>query len=234
MRFCLRNLNVNLHRNVFLLQDNFESLLSADSICFQVAENRCWSCGLTCLSNKDLQNHLHETVNLKDIKPLWNSDEYLKPFLQDDSVLYSFGEDEEGEDDYSVAVDKDELMSDVRHFEEICIDHEIHVEKIATDSDTSCESGKRDVDSSSNGYSNTASSSGKVTANGVSSGEHVGSADRKTIVKNIRAYIPNHGSKDIKNINNDYFGSYSSFGIHREMLSDKVLKKTLNFRFLQN
>lgn len=186
------------------------------------------------MSNKDLQNHLHETVNLKDIKPLWNSDEYLKPFLQDDSVLYSFGEDEEGEDDYSVAVDKDELMSDVRHFEEICIDHEIHVEKIATDSDTSCESGKRDVDSSSNGYSNTASSSGKVTANGVSSGEHVGLADRKTIVKNIRAYIPNHGSKDIKNINDDYFGSYSSFGIHREMLSDKVLKKTLNFRFLQN
>ncbi|PRQ55609.1 putative methyltransferase transcription factor C2H2 family [Rosa chinensis] len=186
-----------------------------------VADNRCWSCGLSCQSNKDLQSHLHETVNLKDIKPMWNSDEYLKPFLQDDSVLFSFGEDEEGDDDYTVAVDKDELMSDLRHFEEICIDHQIHVEKIAGDSDNSCESGKRVVDSSSNGYLNTASSSGNVTANGVNSVEHVVSADRKTKGKSIKAYIPNHVSKDMKNINDNYFASYSSYGIHREMLSDK-------------
>ncbi|KAM5551558.1 putative protein arginine N-methyltransferase 3 [Rosa sericea] len=200
----------------------------------QVAENRCWSCGLSCQSNKDLQNHLHETVNLEDIKPMWNSDEYLKPFLQDDSVLFSFGEDEEGDDDYAVAVDKDELMSDLRHFEEICIDHQIHVEKIAGDSDNSCESGKRDVDSSSNGYLNTASSSGKVTANGVNSGEHVGSADRKTKGKSIKAYIPNHGSKDMKNINDDYFASYSSYGIHREMLSDKVRMDAYGQAILKN
>ncbi|KAM1145753.1 hypothetical protein ACFX2I_037662 [Malus domestica] len=46
----------------------------------QVAENRCRSCGLTCQSNQDLQNHLHETVNFKDITPGWDSDEYIKPF----------------------------------------------------------------------------------------------------------------------------------------------------------
>ncbi|CAN6703429.1 unnamed protein product [Malus baccata var. baccata] len=199
----------------------------------QVAENRCWSCGLTCHSNQDLQNHLHETVNFKDITPGWDSDEYLKPFLQDDSVLYSFGEDEEGEDDYAAAVDKDELMSDLRQFEEICIDHDIHVPKIAIDYDTSNESGKN-VASSSNSHLNNVNSPGKVTINGLDSGEHVRSADRKKKEQLLRAYIPNHGSKDIKNVNNDYFGAYSSFGIHREMLSDKVRMDAYGQAILKN
>lgn len=153
---------------------------------------------------------------------------FLKPFLADDAVLYSFGEDEEGDDEYNVAVDKDELMSDLRHFEEICIDHQIHVEKIASDSDNCCESGKKDGDLLSNGCLNTASSSGMVTANGVNSGEYVGSSERKTKGKSIRTYVPNHGSKDMKNVNDDYFASYSSFVIHREMLNDKVKRKQLN------
>ncbi|KAH0981362.1 hypothetical protein GBA52_008539 [Prunus armeniaca] len=200
----------------------------------QVVENRCWSCGLTCQSNQDLQNHLHETVNFKDITPLWDSDEYLKPFLQDDSVLYSFGEDEEGEDDYTAVVDKEELMSDLRHFEEICIDHDIQVEKIAIDFDTSYESGKSNVASSSNGYSKNEGSPGKVAINGMDSGEHVESAGRKTKENKLRAYIPNHGSKDVKNINDDYFGAYSSFGIHREMISDKVRMDAYRQAILKN
>ncbi|KAB2627347.1 protein arginine N-methyltransferase 3 [Pyrus ussuriensis x Pyrus communis] len=199
----------------------------------QVAENRCWSCGQTCQSNQDLQNHLHETTNFKDVTPEWDSDEYLKPFLQDDSVLYSFGEDEEGEDDYAAAVDKDELISDLRQFEEICIDHDIHVPKIAIDYDTSNESGKN-VASSFNGFSNNASSPGKVTINGLDSGEHVGSADRKKKEEILRAYIPYHGSKDIKNVNDDYFGAYSSFGIHREMLSDKARMDAYRQTILRN
>ncbi|XP_004307081.1 PREDICTED: probable protein arginine N-methyltransferase 3 [Fragaria vesca subsp. vesca] len=200
----------------------------------QVFDCRCWSCGQRCQSSKDLLNHLHETVDLKDIKPIWDSDVFLKPFLADDAVLYSFGEDEEGDDEYNVAVDKDELMSDLRHFEEICIDHQIHVEKIASDSDNCCESGKKDGDLLSNGCLNTASSSGMVTANGVNSGEYVGSSERKTKGKSIRTYVPNHGSKDMKNVNDDYFASYSSFVIHREMLNDKVRMDAYGQAILKN
>ncbi|XP_050385987.1 probable protein arginine N-methyltransferase 3 [Argentina anserina] len=200
----------------------------------QVFDNRCWSCGLRCQSSKDLQDHLHETIDVKEIKPVWDNDVYLKPFFQDDAVLYSFGEDEEGDNEYNVAVDKDELMSDLRHFEEICIDHQIHVEKIASDSDKFCESGERDVDLLSNGCLSAASSSGKVAAYGFSSGKHIGLADRKTMGKSIRAYVPNHGSKDMKNVNDDYFASYSSFGIHREMLNDKVRMDAYGQAILKN
>lgn len=160
---------------------------------YQVAENRCWSCGLTCQSKQDLRGHLHEPRSLKDIKPLWDSEAYLKPFLQDDSLLYSFNEDEDiaEKDD-----DDDELMTIVKNCGEILIDPEIHGDR-------------EDVASPSDNHLDVGTSSRE---NGIN-----WSDDKK-----LRAYFSNRAAKDVKNANEDYFGSYSSFGIHREMLSDKV------------
>lgn len=40
--------------------------------------------------------------------------------------------------------------------------------------------------------------------------------------KHARITFPNAIAREIKNVNEDYFGSYGSFSIHREMLSDKI------------
>ncbi|PON98744.1 Protein arginine N-methyltransferase [Trema orientale] len=186
----------------------------------QVAKNRCWSCGLTCQSNLELRNHLHETVSLEEVKPLWDSDQYLKPFLQDDSLLYSFGEDEEDEDDHTA--EKEELMTHVKNFEDICIDNESR--------DTYDQYGKEDVASISGNLLSVGSSSGKSAVNGLTSGE----PERDTNDKSLRAYFPNRAAKDVKIVNEDYFGSYSSFGIHREMLSDKVRMDAYRQAILEN
>lgn len=176
--------------------------LSRKGFYFQVAENRCWSCGLACESNQDLQNHLHKVARPEEIKPLWNNDMYLKPFLSDDPLLYSFSEDEDIDDEDTM--DREELMTSVKNIEEICIDDELRGENLAFDT----------LDNRLDG----GSSSGKCDVKGLDSRD----LDGMTKDKKLRAYFPNRAAKDVKNINEDYFGSYSSFGIHREMLSDKA------------
>ncbi|KAE8038434.1 hypothetical protein FH972_010945 [Carpinus fangiana] len=199
----------------------------------QVANNRCWSCGVTCQSNQDLQNHLHETVNLQDIKSLWEDDRYLKPFMKDDSLLYSFGEDEEGEDNCTASVDKEELMRDLENFEEISIDDENAGDTTVFSSDT-CDKNGGIIVSASNDYSHTASSLEKVVVNGVDSREHADSSVGKLKDKPLRASFPTLIAKDIKNVNKNYFGAYSSFGIHREMISDKVRTDAYRQAILKN
>lgn len=189
-----------------------------------MAENRCWICGLTCQSNQDLQNHLHEAYNLKEAKLLWNKEKYLKPFMQDDKLLYSFGEDEEDEEDNDL-----ELMRDVMSFEDICIDDGSSKEKSATNTCTADEIGKVAVLSTFNGHPNIANSSEKMIVNGVDSREHIGEFDNKLKDKDSRVSLLNLVAKDIKKVNESYFGSYSSFGIHREMISDKVLNSFIGF-----
>jgi protein arginine N-methyltransferase 3 len=221
---CVRDCEVNnLVHIKFSWCDIFLSSIIPFS--YQVAENRCWSCGVTCQSNQDLQNHLHETVNVEDIKPHWEDDRYLKPFMKDDSLLYSFGEDEE---DYTASVDKEELMRDLENFEENAIDDENAGDTTVFSADTCDKNGGRIV-SASNDYSPTASSLEKVMVNGVDSREHAGSAGRKLKDEHLRASFPTLIAKDIKNANKNYFGAYSSFGIHREMISDKVRSLSLGF-----
>lgn len=153
---------------------------------YQVAENRCWSCGLTCKSNKDLQCHLHEAVNLEEIKLLWDDDKYLKPFIEDDSLLYSFAIDEEGEDDFATSVYKEEVMKDLANIEKICLEDD------------------------------------NAGQNSEASSNNFGRNETKEVAPLLKGPL-NLVAKDIKKVNDNYFGAYSSFGIHREMISDKVL-----------
>ena len=46
--------------------------------------------------------------------------------------------------------------------------------------------------------------------------------EEKANDKELSACFPNRHAKDVKFVNEGYFGSYSSFGIHREMLGDKA------------
>jgi protein arginine N-methyltransferase 3 len=165
------------------------------------------------------------------VKPLWDDDRYLKPFMEDDSLLYSFGEDEEDEDgdDYSASIDKDELMRDLKNFEEIYISDDNTGETILYKADNCGKNGRKGAASASNGCLNIESSSEKVIGNGMDSRECVSLSGRKLKDTHLRGSFPTIIAKDIKNVNEHYFGAYSSFGIHREMISDKVRTLSLGF-----
>ncbi|XP_050235016.1 probable protein arginine N-methyltransferase 3 [Mercurialis annua] len=162
-----------------------------------VAENRCWSCRVVCKSNEDLQCHLHEIVNLKDIAILWDDERYLKPFMQDDSLLYSVFGDDESEDDYTMQVDKEEVMRDFMNIDDI------HLEDDQTEQTS-------------------ASSSNKFDGNGT--------IENASVSKGSLNLAP----RDVKKIDENYFGAYSCFGIHREMISDKVRMDAYRQALLKN
>lgn len=187
----------------------------------QMAENRCWNCGFTCQSKQELQNHSHETFNFMDGNVPWDDDKYLKPFILEDSLLFSFGEDEEGEEDYS-SVDKEELMKDMMNWEGMHIDDESPIEVVASDIDLHNENGRKGIASASGGYLNMGSTSENGLVNGNDSSEYPGSSNGMLKDKNLRNSFAKVAAKEIRNVNENYFGAYSSFGIHREMLSDKV------------
>lgn len=187
-----------------------------------MAVNKCWSCKLICQSKEELQNHLHETVNFEDIKLLLDDDRYLKPFMQEDSLLYSFSGDEDGED-VSTSFEKEELLKYLGNIEEICINDEDSEENLDIHNDISDRKVSKDVSLTSNGDLTKETSVEKGTANGIVSGRMVGSYDKNMKDKHSRVSIMNLVARDARKVNESYFGSYSSFGIHREMLGDKVL-----------
>ncbi|KAF8403658.1 hypothetical protein HHK36_011762 [Tetracentron sinense] len=204
----------------------------------QVAANRCWSCMLTFQSNKDLQNHLHEAVSFnKDGKLIWEDDKYLKPFMLEDSLLHTFAEDEDAEDDYNTSVDREELMMDLGSsvdLKMICIDDENALDAVPSNPDTTNKNDWKDASCAFNGFLNTENPLEKAVVNGIEAKENIASSDKKQKNKHLRVSFANVFAKEIKNVNENYFGAYSSFGIHREMISDKVRMDAYRGAILNN
>ncbi|KAK4285325.1 hypothetical protein QN277_002036 [Acacia crassicarpa] len=198
----------------------------------QVVDNKCWSCGLTFQSNKDLLNHLHDTVNLKDIKCLWDDERYLKPFIQDDSLLYSFDESEEIEDDEFTPINEEELIGDLKNSEEICDGDQNTVEKMVLNADD-CNMSRVNGTTISVNDINSPSTSDKDLVNDKDSRGFVSSDDKNQegrMISNSSSRLAKH----IMKVNENYFGAYSSFGIHREMLSDEVRMDAYGTAILKN
>uniref|UniRef100_A0A7N0UBP2 C2H2-type domain-containing protein n=1 Tax=Kalanchoe fedtschenkoi TaxID=63787 RepID=A0A7N0UBP2_KALFE len=165
----------------------------------QVAERKCWICNLSFPSSQELQAHLHPTVDFNRSNLPWEDDKYLSPFIQDDPLLYIFGEDED-DVDYPNEEDREELIKDI---ELLKVDDIINELSIRNDNLKTCTvNGLTDRPSTSDGsfkpYNETAE-------------------DRDSKIP-----LSNAVTVQIKNANKSYFGGYSSFVIHREMISDKV------------
>ncbi|KAF5733646.1 arginine N-methyltransferase family protein [Tripterygium wilfordii] len=214
-------------RNALSL-DFYGSLKLINYVRSEVKGIRCWSCSHVCLDNQDLLNHLHEAGNLNNIKLCLEDDKYLKPFLLDDALLYSFGECEGGEDDSNTIGYKEELMSHMKIFEEIRIDVENTGKELTTSSGSLDDNGNAEVAFASNGHLDMACSS---KSDGDMK-ECAGLSDSKDMLP--RGSLVNLAEKDIKNVNENYFGAYSSFGIHREMISDKVRMDAYGQAILKN
>jgi protein arginine N-methyltransferase 3 len=169
----------------------------------QVAENKCWSCGQAFAGNSELCGHLHVAeVSQLEGKVPWAEDSYLKPFMEDDSLLHSLSIfDDDEEEDFGVPVERGECSggngrlagpqgNGRNTINSACYDVGARFQKAVTIECTG------------------------EDKNGPLLEEQT---DRQ--LKITRASVT---AKEIKTVDDNYFGSYSSFGIHREMLGDKV------------
>lgn len=197
-----------------------------------VVQNTCWCCGHQCKSNQELQNHLHEPSISKELKNLWDDEKYLQPFMQGDSLLYSFDEDEDFEEDECIpSVDQDELMRIRAEAGNICVDDGLIVGMDASATITSNGKGVTEEASTSDSSLLIGDSLQKTVVNG--NGVRRDSEKKKTDVP-LRVSFANVAASEIRKVNESYFGSYSSFGIHREMLSDKVRMDAYGQAILKN
>lgn len=153
---------------------------------------------MTCSSKGELQKHLHMADNFDGNNFPWDDDSYLKPFLQDDPLLYSFCENDDDEECDGMSIDTRELESYLSQIEHIDIHDESSSDRCASELIVPCENG----------------------AKGVVSSSCKDMTDRENEIDDIPS--TKIVAKEIKSINKNYFGAYSSFGIHREMISDKV------------
>lgn len=226
----------------------------------EVAENRCWSCGSVQDSNEALLKHIQTSNHSsfasdshysRDGGFIWQDDKYLAPFLQDDSMLYSF--EEEGEDTMENingddVVDKEELL---RELGGVCLKDIQSLVDSLTDDDNDDE--LSDLASINLGTTESASrttgpgaannrkevyglKTNNNKSNGVITVEETSrqSSLVKTKDKRSKVTFSNVAEKEIKTINESYFGAYSRFAIHREMLSDQVRMDAYRGAILNN
>lgn len=63
----------------------------------------------------------------------------------------------------------------------------------------------------------------KILSSGSAVKENLGELHQNQNGRQLRVSFANVAAREITTVNDKYFGSYGSFGIHREMISDKVL-----------
>lgn len=199
--------------------DFYGSIKLINYVRAQVTENKCWSCGLACECNRKLQDHLHKyTICKKDGKFLWEDDMYLKPSLVDDALLHSFACDEDDED-FTASINKEELMRELMNngsVDELSNGiHGIDLDNLELDIPHKIEKKETYGENITDHF-------GKTTSNGIIGESTLGELHQKQKDKSLKVSFANVAAKEIKKVNDNYFGAYGSFGIHREMISDKV------------
>ena len=168
----------------------------------QVAENKCWSCGQAFSSNTELCSHLHAPENyLIEGKVPWGDDVYLKPFMEDDSLLHSLSMDDD---------DEDEECGTSMERGKCSAGNEVLAESLGNKLSTLPEGNGSDI-------------SARFEQECTIGNTH--REDRESLAfetNDSQLKVTRVNAKAIKTVDDNYFGSYSSFGIHREMLGDKV------------
>ncbi|KAF8075682.1 hypothetical protein N665_1072s0012 [Sinapis alba] len=146
----------------------------------------------------------NKAVDVKDVNFPWDDEKYLKPFWQEDSLLYSFADDEEEVEDEEEGLDREGLMEDLQKLGVLSIDDEaVGESSVSSNKDVTLISNCSDLKQSFE--------------------------DEEPRVCEGRL-----AGRNIRKVNENYFGSYSSFGIHKEMISDKVRTEAYMDALLKN
>ncbi|KAL6596932.1 hypothetical protein ACP70R_047066 [Stipagrostis hirtigluma subsp. patula] len=166
----------------------------------KVAENKCWSCDQAFGSNSELCSHLH-APRIEGKGP-WEDDAYLKPFMEDDSLLHSLSfDDDGGDEDCGMSIERGECSAGNGGLAGLRLNK--LDDSIEDGSDISARFQQGCTIEPTNGEGS----------------ESLAQEQNDKQLKVARASV---NAKAIKSVDDSYFGSYSSFGIHREMLGDKV------------
>ncbi|RLN35361.1 putative protein arginine N-methyltransferase 3 [Panicum miliaceum] len=170
----------------------------------KVAENKCWSCGQAFSSNTELCSHLHALENYRiEGKVPWKDDMYLKPFMEDDSLLHILSMDDDDEDEEGgTSMERGQCSAQ----------NGVLAESLGNKPSTLPEGNGSDI---------SARFEQECTI-GSTQGEDRDSLAHETNDSQLKVARASVNAKAIKTVDDNYFGSYSSFGIHREMLGDKV------------
>lgn len=139
--------------------------------------------------------------------------------MQEDPLLYSFGEEWEVEEDDTTS---DNKIRELIDFERISIDDDDAVEGHMHDFNTTSENGRTESSFTSNSCLSRKNPSQEVKVNGVDVNEAGSSSYMNLKDEELEVSFAKVEANEIKIVNKNYFGLYSSFGIHREMISDKV------------
>lgn len=127
---------------------------------------------------------------------------YLKPFMEDDSLLHSLSIDDDDEDgDCGVSMEKGQYSAG----------NEVLAEPRGNKLSSISERNDSDISAQFQQECTIGSTQREVRGS-----LHV------AIDGHLKVARASVNSKAIKTVDDNYFGSYSSFGIHREMLGDKV------------
>lgn len=259
--------------------DFYACLRLINFIRFKVASNICWCCGLVHESHVALLEHLNVAnhtgrclENVSGVKDMvdkgenkdpqddtyslpWQDDKFLTPFLKGDSLLYSFDDGEDGDDENNY-LDMEDAMTFLQHDElegllinednihsksdrslqinnpitkplAECVANDVKALTISSDlgSPTKMTITVRkqlhsDFLTSGNGHIQKAHKDCLTSQREGDACESLDMAKKKQKNK-LKVSFAEVAEKERFSINQNYFNSYSAFGIHREMLSDK-------------
>ncbi|XP_068658047.1 probable protein arginine N-methyltransferase 3 [Aristolochia californica] len=203
-----------------------------------ILQIRCWICGLTFQNNMDMLNHLHpeHTFDRNEEFP-WEVDTYLKPFMSEDAFLHSFGGDEYDQDECTPLVHRAELLREVdnvKDFVGIFLEDENVLYVVLYELDYVHGTFKKvhvyvhEFPIAGNKDQNV------IAGNGMSGGELGRFPAWEWKDKSLKVSFANVVAREFKIVNENHFGAYSSFGIHREMINDKVRTNFYRAAILNN
>lgn len=134
----------------------------------------------------------------------WEDDVYLKPFMEDDSLLHSLSidDDDDEDEDCGMSMERGQCSAG----------NGVLAEPPGNTLRTISERNGSDISPQFHQECTVGSTQGEDR-------ESLAHEMNDSHLKVARASV---NAKAIKTVDDNYFGSYSSFGIHREMLGDKV------------
>ncbi|PKU87939.1 probable protein arginine N-methyltransferase 3 [Dendrobium catenatum] len=208
--------------------DFYGSLKLINYIRSQVAMNKCRS-GYVLFKNFTC---LHDADNIKkDGKFPWDEESYLKPFIIDDALLHSFANDED-EDDFDPPVTEEYILSELMNDGHIA--QVYHSSQGILDAENPQTSACLDIRKHVAAEEKVANFFEKSKSNGICGGSFNGESHQKQKDCQLKVSFANVVAREIRNVNDNYFGSYASFGIHKEMISDKVRTEAYRIAILNN
>ncbi|CAM6094824.1 unnamed protein product [Calypogeia fissa] len=206
------------------------------------------------------------------VVPPWSDEKYLTPFLENDSLLYTFDDGEDGQfddidgvDDVNVGAERlrdlsvedraatsaggeleltSQLVEDLREDTRLATPPEIAayasallVEDMSTEGAPDLE--EEQLSDCENQVDTAVLKSGERKfelrdVDGLAGNAIIGAESIPTKKKKGKVTFAAVAEKEKLIINRSYFGSYSGFGIHREMLGDKVRTEAYQTAIIEN